>query len=172
MRRKRQSEDSRVSNIELKPWKCDGPRSSAWRLSRAVAKGVVLFVAIVSTIYFFTNPNGLRDLAGGAIPSSISRLFTSDVAIPEDAIVKGRDDLRQRVADTMKPAKKARKSQAKTPPYLAIGIAAEDVLKIQGQPDRMDADVWQYGTSRVYFVAGRVAGWSSSNERPLKVKTN
>ena len=173
MRRSRESEDRRVNDIELKPWKFGGPTSPVWRVSMTVAKLAVLVVLVVSVIYFVSNPEGFRDLTAGAIPTSISRLFTSDVAIPEESILKGREDLRQRVVDTLRPAKKrARKGEAKAAPYLGIGTAAEDVLRIEGQPDRMDADVWHYGPSRVYFVAGRVVNWTSSKERPLRVNPN
>lgn len=170
MRRRRESEDRRINEIELKPWKFDGPRSRAWRLSMTIAKGTVLFVLVVSTVYFIANPDGFQDFTARAIPSSITRLFTSDVSIPEEGIVKESQQIRKRVADTLTPSKKARKGQAKAAAYLAIGIAAEDVLRIEGQPDRMDGDVWQYGASRIYFIAGRVASWSNSSGRPLRVK--
>ncbi len=166
-----ESDDRRVNEIQLKPWKFDGPRSSAWRLSMAAAKGIVLFVAVVSAIYFVSNPEAFTDLLHLRVPSSISRFFTSPVPLPEEVIAKESEKVRERVADTLKPAKNARRGQGKTA-YLSPGISAEDVLRIEGQPDRMEADVWYYGASRVYFIAGRVANWNSSSERPLKVKAD
>ena len=49
------------------------------------------------------------------------------------------------------------------------GSSKEEVLTIQGMPDRDAGNVWDYGVSRVYFDNNRVKGWDESPFNPLKV---
>lgn len=48
-----------------------------------------------------------------------------------------------------------------------IGSSAGSVYAVEGPPDAIRADQWQYGPSRVYFRGGRVTGWYSDPARPL-----
>ena len=51
-----------------------------------------------------------------------------------------------------------------------IGDSQDTVLRIQGEPDLRSGSVWHYGSSRVTFIAGRVAGWHNSSANPLHVR--
>jgi hypothetical protein len=54
-------------------------------------------------------------------------------------------------------------------PYFTIGSTKDDVLRIQGSPDRFtDGEFW-YGTSEVHFEGNRVTSWSNRYPR-LKVQ--
>lgn len=51
-----------------------------------------------------------------------------------------------------------------------IGSTKEEVRSLQGAPVIESESVWDYGLSKVYFENGRVAGWSNSPMRPLKLR--
>jgi hypothetical protein len=53
--------------------------------------------------------------------------------------------------------------------FFSKGSSKEDVLAVQGTPDRKAGNVWEYGPSRVYFDNNRVKGWHESPLNPLKV---
>ena len=53
--------------------------------------------------------------------------------------------------------------------FFGKGASKEDVLSVQGAPDRNAGNVWEYGPSRVYFDNNRVTGWRESPLSPLKV---
>jgi len=53
--------------------------------------------------------------------------------------------------------------------FIGKGSTKAQVLAIQGAPDRDAGDVWDYGTSRIYFDDGHVKGWDESPFNPLKV---
>lgn len=53
--------------------------------------------------------------------------------------------------------------------YFTIGSTKDDVLAIQGTPDRFTDESFRYGASHVYFKNGRVSSWDS-NYPKLKVR--
>jgi hypothetical protein len=50
------------------------------------------------------------------------------------------------------------------------GSSKEEVLAVQGAPDRDAGSVWDYGVSRVYFEKDRVKGWYESPFNSLRVR--
>lgn len=46
-------------------------------------------------------------------------------------------------------------------PRLELGMGEADVIAIQGSPERVQDDVWNYGSSWVRFDEGRVVDWAS-----------
>jgi serine/threonine protein kinase len=55
--------------------------------------------------------------------------------------------------------------------YFTIGSRKDDVLAVQGTPDRFTETSFHYGLSSVYFdAAGRVTGWENSAFKELKVR--
>jgi len=56
------------------------------------------------------------------------------------------------------------------PKLFGEGSSKEEVLAIQGKPDRDAGNVWEYGVSRVYFDNNRVKRWDESPFNPLKVR--
>ncbi|GAB4507899.1 MAG: hypothetical protein Tsb0026_05110 [Sulfuricaulis sp.] len=54
--------------------------------------------------------------------------------------------------------------------FFGKGSSKEEVLAIQGSPDRDAGSVWDYGVSRVYFNNNRVTGWHETPLNPLKVR--
>ncbi len=69
---------------------------------------------------------------------------------------------------------KMRIEAAKTAPLskdsIEIGSSASEVAALQGFPPEVRGDTWIYGPSEVYFRDGRVTGWKSSPQRPLKAR--
>ncbi len=51
-----------------------------------------------------------------------------------------------------------------------IGSTKAQVRTIQGQPLREWPNVWEYGTSKVYFEGDRVSGWYDSALNPLQLR--
>lgn len=49
-----------------------------------------------------------------------------------------------------------------------VGSTKAQVRTIQGEPLREWANVWEYGTSKVYFDGDRVSGWYDSTLNPLQ----
>lgn len=49
----------------------------------------------------------------------------------------------------------------------SIGAGITDVVDAQGIPDSSENDIWVYGSSRVFFFEGKVAGWDDVPESPL-----
>ena len=54
---------------------------------------------------------------------------------------------------------------------LKIGMEADKVLAIQGEPVSRDEGRWDYGPSWIAFDQGKVTDWYSSTLRPLKYAT-
>ncbi len=54
--------------------------------------------------------------------------------------------------------------------FFSEGSSREQVLAVQGAPDRDAENVWDYGASRVYFENNRVKGWDESPFNPLRVR--
>jgi hypothetical protein len=54
--------------------------------------------------------------------------------------------------------------------FFEKGSSKNEVLAIQGKPDRDAGNVWDYGVSRVYFDNDRVKGWDESPFNPLRVR--
>ena len=55
-------------------------------------------------------------------------------------------------------------------PYFTVGSTKDDVLRVQGTPDKMTAGVFSYGPSEVYFRNGRVDSWHADPGTPLKAR--
>lgn len=53
--------------------------------------------------------------------------------------------------------------------FFGVGSTKEEVIDAQGHPDRATDDLFVYGTSDVYFEAGRVKSWRNGFPR-LKIK--
>lgn len=51
----------------------------------------------------------------------------------------------------------------------SIGASIPDVVDAQGIPDSTENNIWVYGSSRVFFFEGKVAGWDDSPESPLRL---
>jgi len=54
--------------------------------------------------------------------------------------------------------------------FFGEGSSKNEVLTIQGRPDRDAGNVWEYGVSRVYFDNDRVKSWDESPFNPLRVR--
>ena len=54
--------------------------------------------------------------------------------------------------------------------YFSVGSTKNEVLQAQGVPSLVQGSTWSYGSSKVVFRKGRVRGWSSTPEHPLKVR--
>ena len=54
--------------------------------------------------------------------------------------------------------------------FFGKGSSKNQVLSVQGSPDQDSGNIWDYGTSRVYFENGHVKGWDESPFNPLKVR--
>lgn len=54
--------------------------------------------------------------------------------------------------------------------FFGKGSSKKEVLEAQGVPGRDAGNVWDYGSSRVYFDNDRVKGWDESPFNPLKVR--
>jgi hypothetical protein len=59
-------------------------------------------------------------------------------------------------------------TEAPTTPALAVGMSIENVRAIEGNPDAIDGDRWEYGASWIRFAHGQVADWYSAPEHTLK----
>ena len=55
---------------------------------------------------------------------------------------------------------------------LEIGMDADTVRRIQGEPLQQEGSQWIYGPSWLYFDRGRLANWYSSPLYPLKTATS
>ena len=56
------------------------------------------------------------------------------------------------------------------PAYFTMGSTKDEVLGVQGTPTRFSDRIWEYGHSRVYFEADRVARWEDWRGSPLKAR--
>ncbi len=55
-------------------------------------------------------------------------------------------------------------------PYFTVGSTKDDVVRVQGTPDKVTAGVFRYGLSEVYFRNGRVDSWHTDPSTPLKAR--
>lgn len=56
-------------------------------------------------------------------------------------------------------------------PHLELGMLEADVVAIQGAPERVQDDVWNYGSSWVRFEDGHVVDWASEPPNRLRTAT-
>jgi hypothetical protein len=54
--------------------------------------------------------------------------------------------------------------------YFTVGSTKSDVIRVQGRPDRIGGNVFEYGGSKVYFENGRVESWRMDPGSPLKAQ--
>jgi hypothetical protein len=62
------------------------------------------------------------------------------------------------------------RAEETTASHFGRGSTKEEVLAVQGVPDRDAGSVWDYGLSRVYFERDRVTKWYESQLDPLRVR--
>jgi curved DNA-binding protein CbpA len=55
-------------------------------------------------------------------------------------------------------------------PYFTVGSTKDDVVRVQGTPDKVTGNVFSYGLSEVYFRSGRVDSWHTDPSTPLKAR--
>src|SRR5581483_9507810 len=53
--------------------------------------------------------------------------------------------------------------------FITLGSTADEVMAIQGKPDRASDAQWNYGSAYVTFLNGKVTGWSNVDNK-LKVR--
>jgi hypothetical protein len=54
--------------------------------------------------------------------------------------------------------------------YFTFGMSLGEVYAIQGVPTKTEDDIWYYGSSKVYFVKGKVQRWEESTDNPLRTQ--
>jgi len=54
--------------------------------------------------------------------------------------------------------------------YFTVGSTRKEVRAAQGMPTWVQGDTWHYGSSRVEYRKGRVKGWASSPDHPLRAR--
>jgi hypothetical protein len=54
--------------------------------------------------------------------------------------------------------------------YFTVGSTRKEVRAVQGMPTWVQGDTWHYGSSRVQYKKGRVKGWASSPDHPLRAR--
>ncbi|MDH5512538.1 MAG: J domain-containing protein [Gammaproteobacteria bacterium] len=62
------------------------------------------------------------------------------------------------------------KNNDPTSAYFHIGSMKQEVLAVQGLPDRDSGSVWDYGASRIYFENDRVSDWHEAPFDRLKAR--
>jgi hypothetical protein len=87
---------------------------------------------------------------------------TSEVLFQRGAVVGWKNNF-PRLKVQWLPARPA------TTDYFTIGSTKDEVLAIQGTPDRFTSEAFQYGTSEVLFQNDRVVNWTNSYPR-LRVR--
>src|SRR5690606_360270 len=55
------------------------------------------------------------------------------------------------------------------PRTFSLGASLADVIDIQGIPEQRHDNIWQYGSSRIYFHEGKVSGWHEDPSSPLRL---
>lgn len=55
-------------------------------------------------------------------------------------------------------------------PYFTVGSTKDDVVRVQGTPDKVAGNVFSYGLSEVYFRNSRVDSWHTDPSTPLKAR--
>jgi hypothetical protein len=54
--------------------------------------------------------------------------------------------------------------------YFTVGSTRSDVVKVQGTPTKIAGNIFEYGSSEVYFQDGRVQSWHVDPGAPLKAR--
>ena len=54
--------------------------------------------------------------------------------------------------------------------YFTVGSTTSDVVKVQGVPTKIAGNIFEYGSSQVYFQNGRVESWRVDPGSPLKAR--
>ena len=96
------------------------------------------------------------------VPEAVMRFFLTEGGVPEPGRIRGvQSQIVRGLADNKKKPGNSR---------FGMGSTQAEVLRIQGPPTFSSDNLWRYGSSEVYFLAGRVVGWRSSTDHSLKVR--
>jgi hypothetical protein len=142
-----------------------GDSARLWDASIAAAKvsgGMVLALAIFSLPHLDLH---IGRLLGAMVPEPVVRFFASNDDLVDPSKVRAIATLVE--DDFQRPDSVAAANNRKT---FGLGSSKQDVVSAQGQPVGSETDLWRYGDSEVYFVAGRVVGWHNAPSDPLKLR--
>jgi hypothetical protein len=133
----------------------------AWDAQRVLGMLAGLVVLLAVLAFVFQREWRLKERFDALLPDRAVR------RLADDETLKAIEGYKQK---TREAATTAGKNAAGPGSSFGFGSTAEQVAKAQGKPGRVEGDVWRYGNSEVYFAQGRVVGWRSSPENPLRTR--
>lgn len=107
------------------------------------------------------------DLAAGLLPTTNAEIGDEEL-LDKKYIISATPAVSQDTSAISEPLE----IEITRPPssgYITLGTAKDDVLEIQGTPDRFSSDAFHYGSSKISFKNGLVSSWENYYPR-LKVK--
>ena len=88
------------------------------------------------------------------------------------SVADSADDLKSNATSivSLKTPKPWLKSNGRDDAYFTVGSTRDEVLAVQGTPDKFTDTILSYGSSDVYFANGRVVSWIRYSMSPLKAQ--
>ncbi len=141
-------------------------RVTGWRNNYPRLKAVMLSAVRTNSSFFTVGSNKDEVLAIQGTPDSFTEnVFeygSSRVYFQSDRVTSWRNNY-PRLKALLSP------TTPTTNNLFTVGSTRDEVLAIQGTPDSFSDNVFEYGSSRVYFQNGRVTRWQS-NSPTLKAR--
>jgi len=129
--------------------------------ARPIKNAIIASIIVISLVYYALShltDNHDRNIEKSSVRSpDIHQYNKSSTEAVEN------DSLNKDIAEEKKKTK-ARKNNKE----FTYGSSIGEVIMIQGEPTKIEDNVWYYGDSKVYFHNGIVQSWERSMGSPLK----
>jgi hypothetical protein len=134
----------------------------------AAARLAAVIVSIAFLIYLSGMQADIKNALSAVIPEPVAKFFTSNSDVADAA---GLEALRSKAANSVRGAVK--RPDSRNRPQTAafsVGDTKHKVRAAHGAPASEMDNVWRYGYVEVYFVNGRVIGWSNLEDNRSDTK--
>lgn len=129
--------------------------------TRPVKKTVIASIIIISFVYYsldyLANNRTINDAQKNIVTQSMHQ--QNEIDLQAVGIDNPEEDLAENKKNTQ--AKESNKE-------FTYGSSIGEVIMIQGEPTKIEDNIWYYGDSKIYFYNGVVQSWERGMGSPLK----
>lgn len=167
--RPRGSDRNAVDGAEHQPYRAGWQSSFYWECSAVLTKVAAIVVVLAALVLLANSELRLGQRLASVLPRAVVRYFTTETPVMDPAVIR---DFEAKVDRELsrQGAKSPGKGAAAEPVSFGMGSTKKEVRAAQGSPAFAGENLWRYGASEVYFVAGRVVGWRTSPDTPLRLR--
>ena len=153
-----------IEENDREPYRISGRPTLLWDCSLVLSRVAAVITLMATLLLLFNSSLHLGKFLVAVLPAGVVRYFTTDAPVIAPTVIR---DVESKISRELKEATKSpRKEAGPEAPSFGMGSTKKEVLSAQGSPTSTGDNLWRYGQSEIYFVAGRVVGWRTSAENP------